>query len=186
MSNIDESNILHSPEMNNNGNNKTTNTNQPDQQCFLERVANHICRHYNWIIVLMLTPISLSYDFYCFGKYMSFNWQQEAQANNIHELFIVHFNLYCLHFSKFLACQHILNFQDQPWRWGEKHPETDSWMEEDWNETANVFCTSIMEINIFTKFNLQRQIIQGIGLNNALFQSKLNRKKAIWISLTQI
>ena len=83
MSNIDESNILHSPEMNNNGNNKTTNTNQPDQQCFLERVANHICRHYNWIIVLMLTPISLSYDFYCFGKYMSFNWQQEAQANKL-------------------------------------------------------------------------------------------------------
>ena len=68
MSKSNPSDIIHSPEMNNNGSNKTTDSKQPDQQCFLERLANHICRHYNWIIVLMLTPISLSYDFYCFGK----------------------------------------------------------------------------------------------------------------------
>ena len=32
-------------------------------------------------------------------------------------------------------------------------------MEEDWNEAANVFCASIMEIHLITKLNIQRQII---------------------------
>ena len=35
----------------------------------VEKFLNYICRHYNWIVVLMLTPISLIYDLYCFCKY---------------------------------------------------------------------------------------------------------------------
>ena len=39
----------------------------------IDKVINHICRHYNWVIVLMLTPISLGYDLYSFRKYINLN-----------------------------------------------------------------------------------------------------------------
>ena len=70
MSKLNKFEALDTQEMNNNlPKPKTTEEKISHQPCFLERLANDICRNYNWIIVLMLTPISLSYDFYCFGKY---------------------------------------------------------------------------------------------------------------------
>ena len=60
---------IHLQENNNNTKHfKKMENDKSDEPCFLEKLANHICRNYNWIIVLMLTPISLSYDFYCFGR----------------------------------------------------------------------------------------------------------------------
>ena len=71
MSELNDFEVLDTQEMNNNlQKSKELEETTSHQPCFLERLANDICRNYNWIIVLMLTPISLSYDFYCFGKYL--------------------------------------------------------------------------------------------------------------------
>ena len=51
---------------------KTTlqeNKHEESPQGIVERTALYILRNQNWICVLMLTPISLIYDLYCFCKY---------------------------------------------------------------------------------------------------------------------
>ena len=45
------------------------NENETPVQGIVERTALYILRNQNWICVLMLTPISLLYDLYCFCKY---------------------------------------------------------------------------------------------------------------------
>ena len=45
------------------------NENETPVQGIVERTALYILRNQNWICVLMLTPISLMYDLYCFCKY---------------------------------------------------------------------------------------------------------------------
>ena len=65
---------VHLSEEKNNNDGSYCKTDEDKNQCnedvsFIERAANHMCRHYNWIIVLLLTPISLTYDLYCFRKY---------------------------------------------------------------------------------------------------------------------
>ena len=45
------------------------NKNEESPQGIVERTALYILRNQNWICVLMLTPISLIYDLYCFCKY---------------------------------------------------------------------------------------------------------------------
>ena len=159
MSKFNKFEALDSQEINNNLQKpKTMEEKTSHQPCFLERLVNDICRNYNWIIVLMLTPISLSYDFYCFGKYYGvLFFCREIVKFILSSLFDMCHN--CLNFSKFLVYQHILNHQDQAWRWSEKYTKTNPRMEEDWNEATNVFGSSIMEVNIVTKSNLQRQII---------------------------
>ena len=159
MSELNNFEVLDTQEMNNNlQKSKELEETTSHQPCFLERLANDICRNYNWIIVLMLTPISLSYDFYCFGKYYDvlFFWREIFRL--VEFILSSQFGmiLYVLNFSKFLVYQHILNHQDQPWRWSEKHTKTNPRMEEDWNEAANVFGSSIMEVNFVTKSYLQR------------------------------
>ena len=157
MSELNNFEVLDTQEMNNNlQKSKELEETTSHQPCFLERLANDICRNYNWIIVLMLTPISLSYDFYCFGKYLGciLMNRNSYRDNILWSQFDIY--LHYLNFSKFLVYQHILNHQDQPWRWSEKHTKTNPRMEEDWNEAANVFGSSIMEVNFVTKSYLQR------------------------------
>ena len=47
------------------------NENEESLKGIVERTALYILRNQNWICVLMLTPISLIYDLYCFCKYTS-------------------------------------------------------------------------------------------------------------------
>ena len=44
------------------------NENEESLKGIVERTALYILRNQNWICVLMLTPISLIYDLYCFCK----------------------------------------------------------------------------------------------------------------------
>ena len=115
MSKLNKFEALDTQEMNNNlPKPKTMEEKTSHQPCFLERLANDICRNYNWIIVLMLTPISLSYDFYCFGKYyiVLFFCKEiviELILSSLLDIFLHYSN-----FSKFLVYQHILDNKDQP------------------------------------------------------------------------
>ena len=84
MSKFNKFEALDSQEINNNLQKpKTMEEKTSHQPSFLERLANDICRNYNWIIVLMLTPISLSYDFYCFGKYYGVLFFCKEKNSNI-------------------------------------------------------------------------------------------------------
>ena len=65
---------------------KTTleeNKNEESPQGIVERTALYILRNQNWICVLMLTPISLIYDLYCFCKYAT-GRNMTCQSNNFH------------------------------------------------------------------------------------------------------
>ena len=59
------------------------NKNGASPQGIVERTALYILRNQNWICVLMLTPISLIYDLYCFCKYTtSRNMNFESNTHN--------------------------------------------------------------------------------------------------------
>ena len=78
MSINDGSEVLHSEDVRNSNNNEykpldNDNNHSANDAGGIDKVLNHICRHYNWVIVLMLTPISLIYDLYSFRKYININ-----------------------------------------------------------------------------------------------------------------
>ena len=82
---------MYSSEENNNeesegGKTETTQENQNETPMIgmVERTALYILRNQNWICVLMLTPISLIYDLYCFCKYTtSRNMNFESNTHNL-------------------------------------------------------------------------------------------------------
>ena len=61
------------------------NENEESLKGIVERTALYILRNQNWICVLMLTPISLIYDLYCFCKYItSRNMTCQSNTHNFY------------------------------------------------------------------------------------------------------
>ena len=97
---------MYSSEENNNeesegGKTETTQENQNETPMIgmVERTALYILRNQNWICVLLLTPISLMYDLYCFCKYYkNINMIYESYT---HKIFILKATMHLNEFYNF-------------------------------------------------------------------------------------
>ena len=110
---------MYSSEENNNeesegGKTETTQENQNETPMIgmVERTALYILRNQNWICVLLLTPISLMYDLYCFCKYnKNINMIYESYFNGDNASKYIMENI-LITFSKFLVCTNFSYYQN--------------------------------------------------------------------------
>ena len=111
---------MYSSEENNNeesegGKTETTQENQNETPMIgmVERTALYILRNQNWICVLLLTPISLMYDLYCFCKYnKNINMIYESYTHNRGNSSKYIMNNVPITFSKFLVCTNFSYYQN--------------------------------------------------------------------------
>ena len=68
-------------------------------------------------------------------------------------------------FSKFLVCTNFSDYQNQSRGRSKEYTKAGAGMEKEWNEDKDVFGTSVLEVDIATKSNIQGLPLQGMNDN---------------------
>ena len=72
-------------------------------------------------------------------------------------------------FSKFLVRTNIFNEQNKSRGWSKEYTKASAGMEKEWNEDKDVFSTSVLEVDITTKSDIQGYSLQGRKYNKECF-----------------
>ena len=72
-------------------------------------------------------------------------------------------------FSKFLVCTNFSYDQNQSRGRSKEYTKAGARMEKEWNEDKDVFGTSVLEVDIATKSNIQGYSLQGTNDNTECY-----------------
>ena len=72
-------------------------------------------------------------------------------------------------FSKFLVRTNIFDEQNQSRGRSKEYTKAGAGMEKEWNEDKDVFSTSVLEVDITTKSDIQGYSLQGRKYNKECF-----------------